>query len=482
MADQGSEPVSASHVAQFSLITGIDIDQARFFLESAGGDLEAALSTFYETVGSTNLGAATSSSPASSPHEQPAALPSVGVSPPVRSGPQTLSGAPADEMPAEWRRTGTSSDSAGRKNAPRGGISGFGNLTSSRAPPRRSGISTMKDIVAGSSPAGDMSEDEDEDNRDGGPDLYAGGGRSGLNVQDPNQQNGKAAGIVADILKKAKEAGAAAMPSTSAPIPPKPSNAFQGSAYTLGSEEVPSRAIPDQSSAPRSRTGAFPRALAVPGSFERDFDEDVEEEDSAEEVEKHLTFWKDGFSIEDGPLLDYEDPKNKMILDAINSGRAPLDLLGVRLNQRVTMRVEKRLTENYTPPPKQPAKPFGGSGNRLGSPLPASAMPSAASHSVVNPPTSVTQASPSSILFEVDNNQPVTTVQIRLADGTRMVTRLNHTHTVGDLRRQIAASNPQIGSQPYVLQTIFPSRDLTDENQSIKDAGVLGAVVVQRNV
>ena len=50
-----------------------------------------------------------------------------------------------------------------------------------------------------------MSEDDDDDD-DGPTDLYAGGGRSGLNVQDPNQQNsGKAGGIVADILKKAKE-------------------------------------------------------------------------------------------------------------------------------------------------------------------------------------------------------------------------------------------------------------------------------------
>lgn len=52
---------------------------------------------------------------------------------------------------------------------------------------------------------GEMSEDEDDDD-DGPADLYAGGGRSGLNVQDPHQQNsGKAGGIVADILKKAKE-------------------------------------------------------------------------------------------------------------------------------------------------------------------------------------------------------------------------------------------------------------------------------------
>jgi UBX domain-containing protein 1 len=118
--------------------------------------------------------------------------------------------------------------------------------------------------------------------------------------------------------------------------------------------------------------------------------------------------------------------------------RAPLDLLGVRLNQRVTMRVQKRLSENYIPPPKPPSRPFGGTGNRLGSPLPANmvraAEPSSQAAQIV---TTQTSAQPS-MIFEVDNSLPVTSVQIRLSDGSRMVTRFNHTHTVGDIRRHIA--------------------------------------------
>lgn len=104
------------------------------------------------------------------------------------------------------------------------------------------------------------------------------------------------------------------------------------------------------------------------------------------------------------------------------------------------MRVEKRLSENYIPPPKPPVQPFGGSGNRLGSPLPANAVSISSAPDASQTSSSVTPQSPSTIVFEVDNTLPVTSVQIRLADGTRMVTRLNHGHTVGDLRRQIAAS------------------------------------------
>jgi hypothetical protein len=35
---------------------------------------------------------------------------------------------------------------------------------------------------------------------------------------------------------------------------------------------------------------------------------------------RHLTFWRDGFSIEDGPLLRYDDPENDATLKAIDQG------------------------------------------------------------------------------------------------------------------------------------------------------------------
>ena len=35
---------------------------------------------------------------------------------------------------------------------------------------------------------------------------------------------------------------------------------------------------------------------------------------------RHLTFWRDGFSVEDGPLMRYDDPNNAQILEEIKSG------------------------------------------------------------------------------------------------------------------------------------------------------------------
>lgn len=97
-----------------------------------------------------------------------------------------------------------------------------------------------------------------------------------------------------------------------------------------------------------------------------------------------------------------------------------MSVLNVSLGQPVEVIVSKRTDEDYVPE----ASPFGGSGNRLGSPVPvvtgsaATSMPGsfpAGSSSAANQPEreSVTT------LFEVDQTQPATTVQIRLADGTR---------------------------------------------------------------
>lgn len=49
------------------------------------------------------------------------------------------------------------------------------------------------------------------------------------------------------------------------------------------------------------------------------------------------------------------------------------------------------------------------------------------------------------------------------------------------LMRQFSySSQPGVTSRPYVLQTTFPNRDLTDEKQTIKDAKLQNSVVTMR--
>ncbi|KAJ7112972.1 SEP domain-containing protein [Mycena epipterygia] len=54
-----------------------------------------------------------------------------------------------------------------------------------------------------------------------------------------------------------------------------------------------------------------------------------------------LTFWRDGFTVEDGPLMRYDDPEHAKTLAAIESGFAPPTLFNVRPGQPIEIIVRK---------------------------------------------------------------------------------------------------------------------------------------------
>lgn len=59
------------------------------------------------------------------------------------------------------------------------------------------------------------------------------------------------------------------------------------------------------------------------------------------------------------------------------------------------------------------------------------------------------------------------------------VAQFNHSQTVGDVRRFIAASRPDMSTN-YSLMTAFPSAALKDESVTLEAAGLLNAVVIQK--
>lgn len=61
-----------------------------------------------------------------------------------------------------------------------------------------------------------------------------------------------------------------------------------------------------------------------------------------------------------------------------------------------------------------------------------------------------------------------------------MVAKFNLTHTVADIRRFIKASRADM-QHNYALQMAgFPPKQLTNDGETIKDAGLEGAVVIQK--
>nr|VWO99986.1 Uncharacterized protein [Ganoderma boninense] len=354
-----------------------------------------------------------------------------------------------------WGASGSSGggSSGGRR------IATLGDLGSSGGPPSGHGGGGH----AGHGHAhGDDDDDDDDGPGDRGEDWYAGGERRGGPPVTPQ---------------------GAAEPQR---------RAFFGGGHTLGSDEVESTYVPDPD-AEGARTSHSTSAFAVHTSMLTASLPPVLVFAEAEEETaiRHLTFWQDGFSVEDGELMRYDDPANEQVLAEINSGRAPPQILNVSPGQPVELRVVKRLAERYAPSPRaRQAKAFSGQGNRLGSPAPtAVSLPAAAEPAPI--PGSFPGASASAsgaqrgaedfgTRFEVDQTKPTTSVQIRLADGTRMVARMNMTHTVGDIRNFINASRPENNARAYVIMTTFPNRELQDDKVTIEAAGLANAVVVQR--
>lgn len=110
--------------------------------------------------------------------------------------------------------------------------------------------------------------------------------RSGLSVQGPSRGGPRGPNdIVGDIMKKAAESNEEAAEEL-AKSNNETANVFSGRGNRLGSEEDPAE----------NTQG---------GSFETD--DDWEEVDDEEPVNRSLTFWRDGFSIDDGPLMRYDE-------------------------------------------------------------------------------------------------------------------------------------------------------------------------------
>jgi UBX domain-containing protein 1 len=80
----------------------------------------------------------------------------------------------------------------------------------------------------------------------------------------------------------------------------------------------------------------------------------------------------------------------------VSSREAPPSLLNVRPGQLVDLQVTKRTDEDYVPPK---IKPFSGTDNRLGAPVPGAVPPSSGSASSTSNSAGASNMAPR---FEVD--------------------------------------------------------------------------------
>jgi len=188
-------------------------------------------------------------------------------------------------------------------------------------------------------------------------------------------------------------------------------------------------------------------------------------------VTRVLTLYQDGFTVDDGPLRRYDDPKNKPFLDDVNRGLAPRELEASARGQVLDIKVVDKKDEEYKEPPRV-LKPFTGTGHTLSGDVPRSGGVSTNRVSSNN-----NNSRSGGKVFVVDLNAPTTTVRIILHDGNKIVQKFNLSHTVGDIRTFLDSRG--YSGMRYRLQTTVPVTILGDDNQTIEQAGLKQAVIVQ---
>ncbi|XP_067136989.1 LOW QUALITY PROTEIN: NSFL1 cofactor p47-like [Centruroides vittatus] len=284
-------------------------------------------------------------------------------------------------------------------------------------------------------------ENEEEE----GQAFYAGGSeRSGQQVLGPGKRK---AGhdIVEEMFKAAKGHGAQVVEINDPTA--KQSSIFHGTGYRLGSSSDDTQVVAGASS------------------------------NSDETIDMCLKLWNNGFSVGNGPLRGYDDPVNKDFLESIRRGEIPREL-AIQAKGEVNLSMEDHRHEEYTMP-KKIIEAFSGSGHRLGSPTPGVILHQDNQSKPCEEDNKSNEELARSML-QLKESEPTTNIQIRLADGSRMVLKMNHTHTVGDIRRYIVTARPQYSASLFALLTAFPSKELNEDSITLKDANILNSAIIQK--
>ncbi|XP_077547946.1 NSFL1 cofactor p47-like isoform X2 [Haemaphysalis longicornis] len=282
---------------------------------------------------------------------------------------------------------------------------------------------------------------------------------SGQQVLGPGKKPDSKENFVVEVFKAAKKHGAQVLEPGSEEAARHGAHGggaswFRGTGYRLGCMSNDSQPVSAPSAAEGSAGRSGGAALPPP-------------------VSRVLKMWQDGFSIDDGPLHNYQDQESQEFLQAIRQGEIPRELLQEAEGAEVNLNMEDHRHEQFVAPARARLA-FVGEGHRLGSVTPTLSRPV-----VPTPPREHTEKNAKEGVH-LNEALPTTNIQIRLSDGTKLVAQMNHTHTVGDIRKYIVTARPEYEAATFILLTTFPHKELTDDKATLKDANLLNAVIVQR--
>ncbi|XP_026748550.2 NSFL1 cofactor p47 [Galleria mellonella] len=286
----------------------------------------------------------------------------------------------------------------------------------------------------------DSSSEDDE-----GQAFYAGGSeRSGQQILGPGKGRKD---IVTEMFKSVRERGAVVFEDEPSSASRGRGGLFSGVGYRLGqTADDHEQVAPSNSAQPQENSRSV-----------------------------RLQLYREGFTVDSGPLRHYTDPENAEFLNCIRRGEIPPSLGGSAGGGEVRVSLEDRRHEEC-PRPQHKPQAFAGKGHMLGSPTP----PTAGATVTAGPADRAANLRAAQDALRLDDGQPTTTIQFRLADGSRLTGRFNHTHTVGELAEYVARAEPAYQLHSFALLTSYPTTELTDSSLTIAQANILNSTLLQR--
>ncbi|XP_029451863.1 UBX domain-containing protein 2A [Rhinatrema bivittatum] len=199
---------------------------------------------------------------------------------------------------------------------------------------------------------------------------------------------------------------------------------------------------------------------------------DASQTDIKDHADMIIQLWKNGFTVNGGDLRTYTDVENQQFLESMKKGELPLELQKVYDKEEVDVKVEDKKDKECAS--RKPVfYPFSGQGYRLGSATPRIISKVQTGYEEAEMDRSL----PVVVLSDLE---PITNIQIWLADGRRIVQKFNVSSRISQVRDFIERVQGCGGNFPFTLTTSLPLRELLDETLTLEEAHLQNAVLVQR--
>ncbi len=192
---------------------------------------------------------------------------------------------------------------------------------------------------------------------------------------------------------------------------------------------------------------------------------------SGDKPKRKVTFYKNGFRLDDGPLRERGTKENDEFLDAISRGYCPEELLDKATRQPADVAIEDRRSEEYQPPPPPAYIAFSGQGQTMG----------ASSSQTDNAIVVGTESAPS---VPVEGDESIK-IRIVYPNGKKQAAAFAKSHTIRNLLYVIEQS----GNVSGVYQILSNANSVQPKpipnsqfNETLANAKLGGASVTVRLV